>query len=189
MFAAKTTELLRKLKTYSFIGKVLYINSDKDVRSEEAFSIKNSLFKSELNEENFTMIKSGNLEFNDEYLKQFIAIGVDEGQFFTDIQNVERWVDDLDIHVYIASLNGGSNRMNFGLVHELMCGIDDVIFLKDAYCTNCASNGKITVAIFSHLKDKNKANQKIVIGGKDKYMPLCRQCFKQFNKPVITPIA
>ena len=83
MYAGKTTELLRRLNIYQEFGfKTLYVSSSLDSRSNLPFSTHNPLLKSI---GKIDSIKVKNLF--DVNFEQYNVIGIDEGQFFSDLKN------------------------------------------------------------------------------------------------------
>lgn len=107
-------------------------------------------------------------------VKKFDVIGIDEGQFFDDIVpfvNKLIWNDGK--RVYIASLDSTSEGKKFGHVLDLIPICDTVHKLKAV----CMTPGCRSDAILTHKKIPSKLE--IEIGGKDKYVSLCRKCFEE----------
>jgi thymidine kinase len=198
MFSCKTTELLRQLTTLADVGyRVLYINYGADVRKTEAagdnVSTHHSQFKGVSNK--LETIMAYTLKEVD--ISQYDAIGVDEGQFFPDLEEYGRkWVLDCDKNLYVASLNGDFRRKIFGQAPMLLClcGSEEVIMLS-AYCMKCltklSSSGKIkkVPAPFTG-KIGGNLNAQTEIGAKDKYLALCAKCHSellQSSEVVVIP--
>lgn len=76
--------------------------------------------------------------------------------------------------VIISALNGDFKRSNFKNVINLIPKVESIYTLS-AICMNCKLD-----AHFSFRKVVS--NKKIIIGGKDKYIPLCRQCYNIFHE-------
>jgi thymidine kinase len=78
-------------------------------------------------------------------------------------------VDIHNKHVVIAGLDGDSNRNKFGDLISLI-PISDTVDKLSAYCNKCndGTYGPFT----KKLNDSN--NNVIEIGGKDLYIPVCR---------------
>jgi thymidine kinase len=70
--------------------------------------------------------------------------------------------------VYIAGLNGDSNKNLFGNLYKLISHADEIIFLK-ALCKICKDG---TLAIFSKKMVDNQ--MQVEIGGVELYYPVCR---------------
>lgn len=192
MFSGKTSYLLSIIETAGRVDKVLYINHLSDnLRNKGNLISTHSSSKniekviSEMNGEAIMLNKIldyplENLINTDGTLK-FSTACIDEIQFFTDLKEaVELFVDVLCIpYVYVVGLDGDSNRENFGEVHKLIPQADSYIKLKTR-CELCAKSKKHEYALFTHKFDKN--TDQIVIGGSDKFIPLCRKCWNQLNR-------
>lgn len=191
MFSGKSTELVRRLTIFSEVGfKVLYINNSLDVRANSGvFSTHNP--NSNVKETpNFKMISVASLSsvfsFSDAKLKketlkcslkieEYDVIGIDEAQFFSDLYNkVLELVEIKKKHVIVSGLDGTFERKKFGEILELV-PICDTITKLSSCCDICAKNKKQTPGIFS--KRKTRDSSEIVIGSKDSYLAVCRECF------------
>lgn len=167
-----SSELLRRLFNESAIGlKCIYINHLNDTRSSEGFSTHNPLYKEKLSPENgVTFVSTKDLSSVD--VSGCDVIGVDESQFFDNLlRDILHWVDDLHKTVIVSGLNGDKHREAIGYINDLIPHMDSCTFLK-AYCRFCADKKIKRLAAFSH-----KFGDGDDIGGKDKYVPLCRTCF------------
>ncbi len=172
MCSGKTTRLLQELFNRAAIGmKCIYINHENDIRSKEPFSTHNPLYKEKLSNESGVTLKSI-LQISDVDVKEYDVIGIDESQFFDNL--VDDVIDLVDIcHkvVIVSGLNGDKNRSKFGFIADLIPYMDSCTFLT-AYCQFCAGKKVKKDAIFTHKFGKGND-----IGGKDKYIPLCRKCY------------
>ncbi len=109
-------------------------------------------------------------------LNNIEVILINEGQFFPDINHyVQYWVEELHKKVFIAALDGDFQRKPFGEFLNLLPLCDRFTKLR-ANCNNCKS----TNAIFSHRISDEK--EQVVIGGNNKYIPLCRKCYLATQK-------
>ena len=172
MMSGKSTELLRRLFNESVIGvKCIYINHQSDTRSKEGFSTHNPLYKEKLSKESgVTFVSTKDLSTVD--VSEYDVIGIDESQFFNSLVGpVLHWVDHLHKTVIVSGLNGDKHRTAIGYTTGLIPHMDSCTFLK-AYCLLCAEKKIKRNAIFSH-----KFGEGDDVGGKDKYIPLCRHCF------------
>jgi thymidine kinase len=177
MFSGKTSALLRKLSQFSDLGlSTLYINHSNDNRSENSFSTHSSLQNIS---SNITFMKINN--FNNLEINKYDIIGIDEAQFFdcSLIDFVKNLVEKYNKYVIIVGLDADFNRNKFGYILDLIPFADKVSKLH-AYCSNCSKNGDITTALFSHY-NKTKSENNIIIGGKNLYQPLCRNCYLKLN--------
>lgn len=178
MFAGKTTELLRRLYVHSDIGfRVLYINNSLDDR-EKIFSTHNGLYKDRISIDHRKMKKLGDI-LDQCILNCFDVIGIDEGQFFEDLEErVKFFVEKLNKFVIVSALDGNYKREPFTNVLNLIPLADKYEKFKP-YCMECANKKIIKEALFSHrIKEESK---EIVIGDKDVYKCLCRDCYSKQN--------
>lgn len=170
MFGGKTSELYRQLNLKVDLGlKVLYINSRLDTRSDKPSSTHGSA--GSYLSPSIETIKSEHLNNID--VSGYDVIGVDEGQFFENLDPIIDWVDALRKMVFLVSLDGGWDRKPFGRALELIPYADKVKKLR-ANCMKCLSEHKIIDAPFtgSHVNVGEKAT--IKQGGRDIYQALCR---------------
>lgn len=92
-------------------------------------------------------------------------IFIDEGQFFENLVDFCKLACDRDgKHIYVAALNGDSNRQPFASIAHLMSIVDTNEILY-AECEQC--KGK---ALFSFRKELHGS----AIGASNKYVALCR---------------
>lgn len=96
-------------------------------------------------------------------------IGIDEGQFFPDlIDFCESFANSGKI-VVVAALDGTYQRKAFGEIMNLVPLAENVIKLN-AICMRCFKNASFT----KRISDEKAVE---IIGGTDKYMSVCRQCY------------
>jgi len=173
MFSGKTSKLLEIQKQYAFCNiSVLTINQSDDNR----YGTSNKLITHD--ERNIDCISATTIKEvlldNIELLTSPspLAVLINEGQFFEDLYEcVFKLVTIYKKHVYVAGLDGDSNRSKFGEMLEIIPLCDNVTKLH-SLCVFCKSGIK---GIFSHrLKHSNCQKQ---IGSNDLYVPLCRKCF------------
>lgn len=106
------------------------------------------------------------------------VILINEAQFFNDL---DTWVQKMltskhKPNIFIAGLDGDSNRDKFGKILDLVPFCDKITKLT-SFCTHCNQN---KLAIFSHRLSNHNSQQQL-IGNSNKYMPLCRTCFEKLN--------
>lgn len=191
MFTGKTTELMRRLLVEAIVEKdrVLYINHTCDTRTEGDFSSHNVLFHDKLPESSgVKTIKTSGLDWivNDpDLLSKFDCIGIDEGQFFPEIDCVvEKLVDTHKKHVIVASLSSNYKRKqqygSFTATVLNLVPIADKVDLLKGKCHDCATKGKNTSSLFTHKEDKESIGT-LDVGASEKYVALCRNCFIKSN--------
>jgi thymidine kinase len=168
MFSGKSTELLRQCRTYQSIGKeVLYINYKEDTR----YSSTQILTHDKIGENAIFLDDLSNV-INLPEFKKCEIIGINEGQFFKNVETiVKSLVDDYDKTVIICGLDGDYERTPFGNFLNLIPLAEDIIKLK-ALCKMC-NNG--TCASFT--KRMINSSEQVLIGGTESYLPVCRSCF------------
>lgn len=174
MFSGKTSYLIDKYNTLKnkydkHNINILVINFELDKRYSDSCLVNHDnisipcIFCKELK------------EIDKDRLEKADVILINEGQFFSDIYNeVKNWVDNYKKKIYIAALDGDFNREPFGNFLNLISISDEIKKLR-ANCQNCNLNN----ASFSHRTSSEK--DKIVIGGSNKYIPLCRNCYLKEN--------
>lgn len=179
MFSGKTSYLLRELNIYSILGlKVLYVNNNLDTRSSKDFSTHNPIISSK---GNIDSISLGSVNSKTQkIILEYDVIGIDEAQFFLDLtKSVLELVEKYKKRVLVAGLCADFKREKFGEILNLVPYCDSLIKLS-SFCIECSKNNIIREAQFSYLKpEKNEPSfsATVVIGGNDKYTPLCRECY------------
>lgn len=161
MFSGKTEELYRRIKRYVIAKKrvVLFVP---EVDTRERY-IPAGI--------EFTTIKY----FKDiekwlyENKAAVDVVAVDETQFLDAGNNTLAWLPD-HITVIVSGLNQMYNGDTFFHMANIMA-IADSITLLTAICELCGEE-----AILSKRVDK-KDIRVVSIGGKDKYIPVCRKCW------------
>lgn len=171
MYSSKSTELIRRLVIYHDMGlKVLYINSYLDDRSQNDFSTHNQTISSIP----FDSLKSRDLNVD---VSKYDVIGIDEAQFFKGLaEQVKSWVEVSRKIVIMAGLNGDYQRKAFGEILDLIPYCDTLTKLS-AFCMRCKrEKNKITTAQFTQRIVSS--DETVLIGGKESYQPVCRDCFQ-----------
>ena len=189
MFSGKTTRLIQELTRFvdvtkdSHSTKCLLVNHSFDDRNPDiGVSSHGSSFKGISDLINIT--QSDKLEKVD--YKEFDVIGIDEGQFFEDLEIVCDWVNS-GKNVIISGLISDSFMKPFGKIHTLIPFSDNVIQCH-AICSECLNfYGRIITpdslsamkAAFTYRLENS--NSQISIGASDKYVPVCRHHYNMFK--------
>lgn len=164
MFSGKTEELIRRLKRAQFANQKIAIfkpcidvrYSEEDVVSHDLHSIKSTPVKS----------PSEMLKIDDDVK----VVGIDEAQFFdSSIVDVCQILANKGLRVIIAGLDTDYTGKPFGPMPALMAIAEDVQKVH-AICVRCGN-----LANHSHRLSASK--KLVVLGEKDVYEPLCRQCY------------
>lgn len=96
------------------------------------------------------------------------VIGIDEGQFFPDLLPICEQFANMGKIVIVAGLDSDFQKKPFGKILDLVSLCDEIVKLS-AICA-CGKE-----AIFTKRTSEDK--EIVVIGGKEKYTPVCRRCY------------
>lgn len=164
MFSGKTEELIRRLNRALLAQQVVEIFKPK---------MDNRYSKKQIVSHNANTIRSTPVGFAKDILLQSSdsdVIGIDEAQFFDpDIVEVANTLANSGKRVIIAGLDMDFKGRPFEPMDKLM-GIAEYITKVHAICMTCGN-----VASYSYRR--SKSNKKVVLGEKDIYEALCRNCF------------
>lgn len=115
-------------------------------------------------------------------LYKYHIIGIDEGQFFNDIEYTRELVLTYGKDIIISALNADSNMKSFGNIKELICLADDVKLAK-AKCMKCMliyNHGRPQLIEAAHTfkldVKTDEYNNIIDVGSSDKYIATCLKC-------------
>src|SRR5210317_2121168 len=169
MFSGKTEELIRRLKRAKIAKQKVEIfkpqvdirYSEEEVVSHDSNSIRSSPVPSSRN----ISLMVSNVD----------VVGIDEAQFF-DMGLVEvcNQLASQGIRVIVAGLDMDFRGEPFGPIPSLLAAAEYVTKVH-AICMRCGN-----LAQYSHrISDSDKL---VVLGEKDSYEPLCRECFNEANK-------
>ncbi|MDR1372842.1 MAG: thymidine kinase [Dysgonamonadaceae bacterium] len=168
MFSGKTEELILRLRRAQFAHQNVEIfKPAMEIRYAEK-----SIVSHDMNEIPCTPVEhSGNILLLSAYID---VIGIDEAQFFDDgLPTVCNQLANQGIRVIIAGLDMDFKGKPFGPMPAL-CSIADDITKVHAICIECGR-----LAMFSN---RLVSDEKLVLlGEKEKYQPLCRNCFNRKN--------
>lgn len=166
MFSGKTEELIRRLKRAQFANqKIAIFKPTIDVRYSEVEVVSHDLHS----------IKSTPVTDAAHMLEipeEIQVVGIDEAQFFGDnLVDVCQKLANRGVRVIIAGLDTDFLGKPFGPMPQLMAIAEDVQKVH-AICVKCGS-----LANHSHRLSKN--DKLVVLGEKDIYEPLCRECYNK----------
>lgn len=114
-------------------------------------------------------------EVNDTVMKHDV-IGIDEVQFFTDIEYICRWML-AGKHVQVAGLISDFRGKPFGRMPEVLAMATKHISIT-AVCMICQERK----AMFNHRR--NKSEELIQIGTEADYLVCCQVCLKTIDHPL-----
>lgn len=166
MFSGKTEELIRRVRRAQFANQKIAIfkpaldtrYSDEEVVSHDFHKI----ISKPISDASEMLDISPDVE----------VVGVDEAQFFGDnLVEVCQTLANRGVRVIIAGLDTDYLGKPFGPMPRLMAVAEDVQKVH-AICVRC---GKL--AQHSHRLSKSK--DLVVLGEKDVYEPLCRDCYNK----------
>ena len=169
MFSGKTEELIRRLRRAEIAKQRVEIFKPAiDSRysvTEVVSHNENSIRSTAIDNSSTILLLSGNID----------VIGVDEAQFFDEnLVEVCNKLADMGIRVIIAGLDMDFRGKPFGPMPGLMACAEYVTKVH-AVCMRCGN-----IAHFSHrLSDAEKL---VMLGEKESYEPLCRECFQGINQ-------
>lgn len=166
MFSGKTEELIRRMKRAKYARQRLIIfkpiidtrYSEEDVVSHDHNTIPSTPVKT----------ASEILDLSND----IDVIGIDEAQFFDDeIVNVCNTLANRGLRIIIAGLDIDYQGNPFGPMPFLLAIADDVTKVH-AICMHCGHH-----AYVSHRKVD--VDGQVMLGEKEEYEPLCRECYKK----------
>ena len=164
MFSGKTEELIRRLRRAQFANQKIALfkptvdnrYSDVEVVSHDFHKLTSTPIKDPAD-----MLKVG---------PEVKVVGVDEAQFFDDsLVEVCQALANRGVRVIVAGLDMDYLGQPFGPMPRLMAVAEDVQKVH-AICVKCGA-----LATFSHRLSKSQ--DLVLLGEKDIYEPLCRDCF------------
>ncbi len=169
MFSGKTEELIRRLKRAKFARQRVEIYkpaidirySEEDVVSHDSNSISSTPIESSAS----ILLFSSDID----------VVAIDEAQFFDKgLVDVCSKLADSGVRVIIAGLDMDYKGVPFGPMPDL-CAIADEVTKVHAICVKCGQ-----LAYISHRIVKN--DKRVLLGEKDEYEPLCRECYNKALK-------
>ena len=174
MFSGKTEELIRRLKRAKYARQKIAIFKpvidkrfdDKKVVSHDDNAIQSTpvLSSSDI------LQLANNIE----------VVGIDEAQFFdANLPEVCNHLANRGVRVIVAGLDMDYLGKPFGPVPQLLATAEYVTKVH-AICVRCGN-----LANHSH-RTVNEVTL-VVLGEKESYEPLCRNCFSALFPPVVNP--
>jgi len=169
MFSGKTEELIRRLRRATFAGlNVQIFKPAVDTRYSEKRVVSHdekSIISTPVDHPSSILLLAGGAE----------VIGIDEAQFFDEsLAEVCSLLADRGVRVIVAGLDMDFMGNPFGPMPALLA-VAEYITKVHAICTRCGS-----LANYSFRKSED--HRVVLLGEKDKYEPLCRDCFNKAMK-------
>jgi thymidine kinase len=171
MFSGKSTEIIRKIRLLKKIDKKILVIKPLIDNRYDADKITSH------NYESVDCIVVSNLfDIDDSLIQSHDTIVIDEGQFFSDlVTTVDSWINNYKVNIIVAGLDGDFQRKPIGQILNLIPQANSCIKLN-SLCNICKDG---TEAPFSYRIDCSK--ESVLVGGADKYMPLCRNHYNQLS--------
>ena len=166
MFSGKTEELIRRMKRAKFAKQKVEIfkpsldtrYSDEDVVSHDKTTIRSTPIDSS----GAILLLASDID----------VVGIDEAQFFDDgLVEVCNQLANNGVRVIVAGLDMDYKGIPFGPIPAL-CAIADEVTKVHAICVKCGA-----LAYVSHRLIHN--DKRVLLGEKDEYEPLCRECYQR----------
>ena len=164
MFSGKTEELIRRLRRAQFAGlKVEIFKPSLDKRYSETRVVSHdakSIVSTPVDNASAILLFAGDVN----------VVGIDEAQFFDNsIIDVCNTLADNGIRIVIAGLDMDFMGKPFGPMPALL-SIAEYVTKVHAICMRCGN-----LAQYSFRKSEDE--QVVLLGEKNLYEPLCRNCF------------
>ena len=169
MFSGKTEELIRRMKRAKFAKQRVEIfkptvdtrYSDEDVVSHD----QNAIHSTPIDASGAILLLASDIE----------VVGIDEAQFLDDgLVDVCNELANKGVRVIIAGLDMDYKGVPFGPIPAL-CAIADEVTKVHAICVRCGA-----LAYVSHRLVNN--DHRVLLGEKEEYEPLCRDCYQKALK-------
>jgi thymidine kinase len=164
MFSGKTEELIRRLRRAQFAGlKVEIFKPSLDKRYSETRVVSHddkSIISTPVDNATAILLFAGDVN----------VVGIDEAQFFDNsIVEVCNNLADNGIRVVVAGLDMDFMGKPFGPIPALL-SIAEYVTKVHAICMRCGN-----LAQYSFRKSEDE--QVVLLGEKNIYEPLCRECY------------
>ena len=186
MFSSKSTTLISKVNRYAIAGRRCtlikwegdnryddIVKEDDGLNGKGVVTHDGQIYPSiALKANQFVRWCEQEVKKSDSEEDKYDVVGIDEGQFFNGLSYGCELLANAGYVVVVAGLSGTSNKTLFEEIGRLIPVSDNILFLK-AVCVDCRERS----ASFS--KRICKGNDKVIIGGIDKYLAVCRKCFNK----------
>jgi len=169
MFSGKTEELIRRLRRAQFAGqKVEIFKPSLDKRYSETRVVSHddkSIISTPVDNASAILLLAGDVD----------VVGIDEAQFFDEsIIEVCNELADNGVRIVIAGLDMDFMGKPFGPIPALLA-VAEYVTKVHAICMRCGN-----LAQYSFRKSEE--SQVVLLGEKNLYEPLCRNCYNEALK-------
>ena len=164
MFSGKTEELIRRLRRAQFAGlKVVIFKPSLDKRYSETRVVSHddkSIISTPVDNASAILLLAGDVD----------VVGIDEAQFFdSSIIEVCNTLAENGVRIIVAGLDMDFMGKPFGPMPALLA-VAEYITKVHAICMRCGD-----LAQYSFRKSEDE--QVVLLGEKNLYEPLCRNCY------------
>ena len=166
MFSGKTEELIRRMKRAKFAKqKVEIFKPSLDTRYSEEDVVshdKNTIRSTPIDSSGAILLLASDID----------VVGIDEAQFFDDgLVEVCNQLANNGVRVIVAGLDMDYKGIPFGPIPAL-CAIADEVTKVHAICVKCGALAYVSHRLIHNVK-------RVLLGEKDEYEPLCRECYQR----------
>ena len=168
MFSGKSTRLVETVRKYTYKNKkTVLVNFIDDKR----YSENSQIVTHDLNK--YDSLSCKMLGEIYDIIKNYDVIGIDEGQFYSDVVNISEKLAYNGKIVIIAALSGNFKMEPFETVSKLISKADKIKLMK-AYCFYCQRTAGFSLRTVC-------SDQEILIGAGEAYRPVCKKCYYKYS--------
>jgi thymidine kinase len=168
MFSGKSTRLVETVRKYTYKNKkTVLVNFIDDKR----YSENSQIVTHDLNK--YDSLSCKMLGEIYDVIKNYDVIGIDEGQFYSDVVNISEKLAYNGKIVIIAALSGNFKMEPFETVSKLISKADKIKLMK-AYCFYCQKTAGFSLRTVC-------SDQEILIGAGEAYRPVCKKCYYKYS--------
>lgn len=169
MFSGKSSEMIRRIRRHTIAKKkCIIIKYSKDTRYNGKEEKEEKVYTHDL--VSHKAVSCEKLYQLSKYLFDNVdVIGIDEGQFFSDLVSFCEDYANKGKLVIVAGLDGTYQRKPFETIINLI-PLSETVIKLNAVCIECRGDASFSKRIGNEI-------QLEVIGGADKYSAVCRKCF------------
>ena len=164
MFSGKTTRLrnsIQKLKNQNLKTILVNYNNKKYIKEESQLITHDLIREDCLSCENLTDILIQLINYD--------VIGIDEGQFFSDLLEICNTLTRFGKIIFIAALSSNDQMKPYDNISNLIPFVDKIKLMK-SYCFFCHKQAGFNLKI-------KKSKNIFIEERKENYKPVCKNCF------------
>ena len=164
IFSGKSTRLrnsIQKLKNQNFKTILVNYYNKKYIKEESQLITHDLIREDSLSCDNLTDILNQLINYD--------VIGIDEGQFFSDLLEICDTLTRFGKIIFIAALSSDDHMKPYDNISKLIPFADKIKLMK-AYCYFCHKQAGFNLKI-------KKCKTNFIDERKDNYQPVCKNCF------------